>query len=71
MRAKSPKKDVICKSEHAPSSAKKKNRENSKVIPKGMQSMMKLQKVVPKGAQRKFFAQKSFQRDAEPNTAEI
>jgi hypothetical protein len=36
---------------------------SSKVIPKGMQSTMKLQKVVPKGAQRKFSAQKSFLRE--------
>jgi hypothetical protein len=63
MRARSPKKDVICKSKHAPSSAKRKTGRSSKVIPKGMQSMMKLQKVIPKGAQRKFSAKKSFQRE--------
>jgi hypothetical protein len=42
---------------------KKKTGRNSKVVPKGMQSMTKLQKVVPKGAQRKFSAQKSFLRE--------
>jgi hypothetical protein len=31
----SPKKDVICKSEHTPSSAKKKNREKLKIRPQG------------------------------------
>jgi hypothetical protein len=36
---------------------------SSKVVPKGMQSMTKLQKFVPKGAQRKFSAQKSFLRE--------
>jgi hypothetical protein len=35
MRAKSPKKDVICKSEHAPSGAKKKNRKKLKSRPQG------------------------------------
>jgi hypothetical protein len=35
----------------------------SKVVPKGMQSMTKLQKAAPKGAQRKFYAQKSFLRE--------
>jgi hypothetical protein len=35
MRVESPKKDVICKSEHAPSSAKKKNREKLKRCPQG------------------------------------
>jgi hypothetical protein len=34
-----------------------------KVVPKGMQSMTKLQKVVSKGAQRKFSAQKSFLKE--------
>jgi hypothetical protein len=57
MRDKSPKR---CKSEHAPSSAKRKTWRSSKDVPKGMQSMTKLQKVVPQGAQRKFSAQKSF-----------
>jgi hypothetical protein len=63
MRAKSPKKDVICKSKHAPSSAKRKTGKSSKDVPKGMQSMTKLQKVVPKGAQRMFSAQMSFLRE--------
>jgi hypothetical protein len=63
MRAKFPKKDVICKSEHAPSSAKRKTERSSKDVPKGMQSMTKLQKVVPKGAQCNFSAQKSFLRE--------
>jgi hypothetical protein len=36
---------------------------SSKDVPKGMQSMTKMQKVVPKGAQRKFSAQKSFLRE--------
>jgi hypothetical protein len=36
---------------------------SSKDIPKGMQSMTKLQKVIPKGVQRKFSAQKSFLRE--------
>jgi hypothetical protein len=64
MRAKSPK-NVNVKTQHAPSSAgkKEKTRRSSKVIPKGMQSTTKLQKAVPKGAQRKFSAQKSFQRE--------
>jgi hypothetical protein len=62
MRAKSPK-DVICKSEHTPSSAKRKTGRSSKDIPKRMQSMTKLQKFVPKGAQRKFSAQKSSLRE--------
>jgi hypothetical protein len=63
MRAKSPKKVVICKSEHAPSSAKIKTGRSSKDVPKGMQSMAKLQKVVPKGVQHKFSAQKLFLRE--------
>jgi hypothetical protein len=63
MRAKSPK-YVNVKSEHAPSSAeRKKIGRSSKVVPKGMQSMTKLQKAVPKGAQRKISAQKSFLRE--------
>ena len=64
MRAKSPK-YVNVKTEHAPSSAGKKEKtgRSSKVVPKGMQSTTKLQKVVPKGAQRKFSAQKSFLRE--------
>jgi hypothetical protein len=48
-RAKSPK-DVICKSEPTTSSAKRKTGRSSKDVPKGMQSMTKLQK-------------KSFQRE--------
>jgi hypothetical protein len=44
-------------------SAKRKTGRSSKDVPKGMQSMTKLQKVIPKGAQRKFFAQKSFLRE--------
>jgi hypothetical protein len=63
MRAKSPKKDVICKSKHAPSSAKRKTGRSSKDVPKGMQSMTKLQKVVPKGARRKFSDQKLFLKE--------
>jgi hypothetical protein len=35
MRVKSPKKDVICKSEHAPLSAKKRDREKLKSRPQG------------------------------------
>jgi hypothetical protein len=66
MRAKSPK-YVNVKSEHAPSSADREKKEktgrSSKVVPKGMQSMTKLQKAVPKGAQRKFSAQKSVLRE--------
>ena len=42
---------------------RKKTGRSSKVVPKGMQSTMKLQKVVPKGAQRKFSAQKLFLRE--------
>jgi hypothetical protein len=44
--------------EHAPSSAKRKEKagRGSKDVPKGMQSTMKLQKAVPKGAQCKFSA---------------
>jgi hypothetical protein len=42
---------------------KEKTGRSSKVIPKGMQSMTKLQKAVPKGVQRKFSAQKSFLRE--------
>jgi hypothetical protein len=63
-REKSPR-YVNVKAEHAPSSAGKKEKigRSSKVVPKGMQSTMKLQKAVPKGAQRKFSAQKSFQRE--------
>jgi hypothetical protein len=62
-RAISPK-DVNVKTEHAPSSAKRKGKtgRSSKDVPKGMQSTTKLQKAVPKGAQRKFSAQKSFLR---------
>jgi hypothetical protein len=46
--------------------------EATKVVPKERSvSLPKLQKVVPKGAQCKFSAQKSFQRDAEPNITEI
>jgi hypothetical protein len=41
----------------------KKPERSSKVVPKGMQSTMKLQRVVPKGAQHKFSAQKSFLRE--------
>jgi hypothetical protein len=64
MRAKSPK-YVNVKTEHAPSSAGKKEKtgRSSKVVPKGMQSTTKLQKVVPKGVQGKFSAQKSFPRE--------
>jgi hypothetical protein len=62
MRAKFSK-DVICKSEHIPSSAKIKIERSSKYVPKGMQSMTKLQRVISKGAQRKFSAQKSFLRE--------
>jgi hypothetical protein len=63
-RAKSPK-YVNVKTEHAPSSAGKKEKtgRSSKVVPKEMQSTTKLQKAVPKGAQRKFSAQKSFPRE--------
>jgi hypothetical protein len=42
---------------------KKKTGRSSKDVPKGMQSMMKLQKAVPKGAHCKFSAQKSFLRE--------
>jgi predicted transposase YbfD/YdcC len=42
---------------------KKKTGRSSKVVPRGMQSTMKLQKVVPKEAQLKFSAQKSFLRE--------
>jgi hypothetical protein len=58
-------KDVNVKAEHAPSSAKRKEKagRGSKDVPKGMQSTTKLQKAVPKGAQRKFSAQKSFLRE--------
>jgi hypothetical protein len=42
---------------------KRKIGRSSKDVPKGMQSMTKLQKVVPKGAQRKFPAKKSFLRE--------
>jgi hypothetical protein len=42
---------------------RKKPGRSSKVIPKGMQSKMKLQKVVLKGAQRKFSARKLFLRE--------
>ena len=64
MRAKSPK-NVNVKTQHAPSSAGKKEKtgRSSKVVPKGMQSTTKLQKAVPKGVQHKFSAQKSFQRE--------
>jgi hypothetical protein len=63
-RAISPK-NVNVKAEHAPSSAKRKEKtgRSSKDVPKGMQSTTKLQKVVPKGAQCKFSAQKSFLRE--------
>ena len=63
-RAISPK-DVNVKAEHAPSSAKRKEKmgRSSKDVPKGMQSTTKLQKAVPKGAQCKFSAQKPFQRE--------
>jgi hypothetical protein len=63
-RAKSSK-NVNVKTEHAPSSAGKKEKtgRSSKVVPKGMQSTTKLQKAVPKGAQHKFSAQKSFPRE--------
>jgi hypothetical protein len=63
-RAISPK-DVNVKAEHAPSSAKRKEKtgRSSKDVPKGMQSTTKLQKAVPKEAQRKFSAQKSFLRE--------
>jgi hypothetical protein len=49
MGAKYPK-YVNVKTEHAPSSAGKKEKtgRSSKVVPKGMQSTMKLQKAVPK-----------------------
>jgi hypothetical protein len=58
-------KDINVKTEHAPSSAKRKEKtgRSSKHVPKGMQSTTKLQKAVPKGAQRKFSAQKSFLRE--------
>jgi hypothetical protein len=58
-------KNVNVKTEHAPSSAKRKERtgRSSKDVLKGMQSSTKLQKVVPKGAQCKFSAQKSFLRE--------
>jgi hypothetical protein len=59
-RTKSPKKDVICKICVCTIECKKKIKRSSKDVPKGMQSMTKLQKVVPKGVQRKFSAQKSF-----------
>jgi hypothetical protein len=57
--------NVNVKTQHAPSSAGKKEKtgRSSKVVPKGMQSTTKLQKAVPKGAQRKFSAQKLFQRE--------
>jgi hypothetical protein len=63
-RAISPK-NVNVKAEHAPSSAKRKEKtgRSSKDVPKGMQSTTKLQKAVPKGAQCKFSAQKSFLRE--------
>jgi hypothetical protein len=48
---------------HRVQAKKEKTGRSSKVVPKGMQSMTKLQKVVPKGAQRKFSAQKSFLRE--------
>ena len=56
---------VNVKSEHAPSSAEREKKigRSSKVVPKGMQSTMKLQKVIPNGAQRKFSAQKSFLKE--------
>jgi hypothetical protein len=73
MRAKSPK-YVNVKSEHAPSSVekKKKTERSSKVVPKGMQSMTKLQK---KSFLRErsvsFLLKSSSDGNAEPNTAEI
>jgi hypothetical protein len=48
---------------HRVQGKKEKIGRSSKVVPKGMQSMTKLQKAVPKGAQRKFSAQKSFPRE--------
>jgi hypothetical protein len=58
-------KNVNVKVEHAPSSAKRKEKigRSSKDVPKGMQSTTKLQKAVPKGAQCKFSAQKLFLRE--------
>jgi hypothetical protein len=63
-RAISPK-NINVKVEHAPSSAKRKEKigRSSKDVPKGMQSTTKLQKVVPKGVQCKFSAQMSFLRE--------
>ena len=48
---------------HRVQGKKEKTGRSSKVVPKGMQSMTKLQKAVPKGAQSKFSAQKSFLRE--------
>jgi hypothetical protein len=50
---KSPK-DIICKIRACTIECEKKIGRSSKDVPKGMQSMTKLQKVDPKGAQRKF-----------------
>jgi hypothetical protein len=61
-RAKSPK-DVYVKSEPAPSSARKKNREKLKRRPQGDAEHDEAAKVIPKGAQYKFSAQKSFLRE--------
>jgi hypothetical protein len=58
-----PQKNVICKIRVCTLECKKKIERSLKDIPKGMQSMTKLQKVVPKGAQRMFSAQKSFQKE--------
>jgi hypothetical protein len=62
-----PKKNVKCKIWACTIECKRKREREkagrgSKVVPKGMQSMTKLQKVIPKGAQRKFSAQKLFLR---------
>jgi hypothetical protein len=64
-REQNPPKNVNVKTEHAPSSAEKKEKigRSSKVVPKGMQSKTKLQKAVPKGTQREFSAQKLFLRE--------
>ena len=68
------------KTDHAPSSAgkKEKTRRSSKVVPKGMQSTTKLQKAIPKGAQHKFFCSKvvpkgmqSLQQKVNADSAEI
>jgi hypothetical protein len=71
-RAKSPK---ICKCKILACTIecreKEKTGRSSKVVPKRMQSMTKLQKAVPKGAQRKFSAQKSFLKECRAKYPEI